>query len=96
MQNSKRGFFSMCHGISLSKTQCPTTQDEQDCMSTIPHASTIGSIIYVMLCTRPDVSYALSMTSRYQSNPDESHWTTVKNIVKYFRRSKDTFLLYGG
>ena len=28
MQNSKRGFLPMCHGITLSKTQCPTTQDE--------------------------------------------------------------------
>ena len=65
-------------------------------MSKIPYASAIGSIMYVMLCTRPDVSYALSMTSRYQSNLDESHWTTVKNILKYFKRSKDTFLIYGG
>ena len=65
-------------------------------MSKIPYAFAIGFIMYVMFCTRPDVSYALSMTSRYQSNPGESHWTIVKNILKYFRRSKDTFLLYGG
>ena len=65
-------------------------------MSKIPYASTIGSIMYVMLCTQPDVSYALCMTSRYQSDPSESHWTAVKNILKYFRRSKDTFLIYGG
>ena len=49
-----------------------------------------------MLRTRPDVSYALSITSRYQSDPDESHWTAVKNIFKYLRRSKDMFLVYGG
>ena len=73
MQNSKRGFLPMCHGISLSKTQCPTMQDERDHMSKIPYAFPIGSIMYAMLCTRPDVSYALSMTSRYQSNPSESH-----------------------
>ena len=95
MQNSKKGFLSMCHGISLNKTQCPTMQDERDRMSKIPYAFAIGSIMYVMLCTRPNVPYALSMTSRYQSNPDESHWTAVKNILKYFRRSKDTFLIYG-
>ena len=96
MQNSKRGFFLMCHGISLGKTQCPMIQDERDRMSKIPYASAIGSIMYAMLCTRLDVSYALSMTSRYQSNPDESHWTAVKQILKYFRRYKDTFLIYGG
>ncbi|KAG8483010.1 hypothetical protein CXB51_021928 [Gossypium anomalum] len=43
-----------------------------------------------------DVSYALSMTSRYQVDPGEGHWTTVKNILKYLRRTKDTFLIYGG
>ena len=48
-----------------------------------------------MLCTRPYESYALSITSRYQSDPDESHWTAVKNILKYLRRSKDMFLVYG-
>ena len=86
----------MSHGISLSKTQCPMKQDERDRMSKISYASAIGSIMYAMLCTRPDVSYTLSITSRYQSGPGESHWIVVKNILKYLRRTKDAFLLYGG
>ena len=52
--------------------------------------------MYAMLCTRPDVSYALSTTSRFQSNPGEAHWTAVKNILKYLRRTSDMFLVYGG
>src|SRR5688572_12416930 len=36
------------------------------------------------------------MTSRHQSDPGESHWTAVKNILKYLRRTKDMFLVYGG
>ncbi|KAK8980553.1 hypothetical protein V6N11_074164 [Hibiscus sabdariffa] len=43
-----------------------------------------------------DLSYALSMTSRYQANPGEGHWVAVKNILKYLRRTKDVFLVYGG
>ena len=86
----------MSHGINLSKTQCPTTTDERDKMSRITYASAIGSIMYAMLCTRPDVSYALSVTSRYQSNPGEGHWIAVKNILKYLRRTKDAILVYGG
>ncbi len=86
----------MRHGISLSKEMCPSTPQERERMSKIPYASAIGSIMYAMLCTRPDVSYALSMTSRYQVDPGECHWTTVKNILKYLRRTKDTFLIYGG
>jgi hypothetical protein len=49
-----------------------------------------------MLCTRPNVSYALSVCSRYQSDPGLAHWAAVKNILKYLRRTKDFLLVYGG
>ncbi|PKI41737.1 hypothetical protein CRG98_037870 [Punica granatum] len=65
-------------------------------MSRIPYALATGSIMYVMLCTRPDVSYAWSMTSRYRSDPSERHWIAVKKILKYLRRTKKMFLVYGG
>ena len=61
MEDSKR----TCHGIKLSKDQCPHTTSDKERMSMIPYASAIGSIMYAMLCTRPYVSYALSITSRY-------------------------------
>ena len=48
-----------------------------------------------MICTRPNVSYALSVTSKYQSDLSEGHWMAIKNILKYLRRTKDVFLLYG-
>ncbi|OAO89438.1 hypothetical protein AXX17_ATUG00590 [Arabidopsis thaliana] len=96
MHDSKKGFLPISHGITLSKTQCPSTHDERERMSRIPYASAIGSIMYAMLCTRPDVACALSMTSRYQSDPGESHWTADKNILKYLRKTKDKFLVYGG
>ena len=58
MQDSKREYLPMSHGITLSKSQCPNTKDKRERMSKIPYASAIGSIMYAMLCTRPDVSYA--------------------------------------
>ena len=96
MKNSKRGFLPMGHGIILSKAQCPNKPAELERMKNIPYASVVGSIMYAMLCTRSDVSYALSMTSRYQSNPGESHWIAVKNVLKYLRRTKDSSLVFGG
>ena len=62
------------HGITLSKSMCPKTQDERTSISMIPYASAIGSIMYAMICTRPDVSYALSVMRRYHSNPGEGYW----------------------
>jgi hypothetical protein len=81
---------------TLSKIQCPTNPDEQERMRAIPYASAIGSIMYAMIYMCPDVSYALSATSRYQSNYGESHWIIVKNILKYLRRTKEAFLMFGG
>jgi hypothetical protein len=96
MQDSKKDFLPMSHGITLSKKQCPTDLDEQERMRVIPYASAIGSIMYAMICTCSDVSYALSVMSRYQSNYGEAHWTSVKNILKYLKRTKEAFLVLGG
>jgi hypothetical protein len=52
--------------------------------------------MYAMICTCPDVSYALSATSKYQSNYGDTRWTIVKNILKYLRRTKEAFLMFGG
>ena len=52
--------------------------------------------MYAILHTRPDVADSLGITSRFQANPEEEHWKAVKNILKYLRRTKDIFLIYGG
>ena len=65
-------------------------------MKTVPYASTVGSLMYVMLCTRPNLCYSVGMMSRYQSNPSRKHWTTVKHILKYLRRTCDYMLVYHG
>ncbi|GJS34877.1 retrotransposon protein, putative, ty1-copia subclass [Tanacetum coccineum] len=56
----------------------------------------LRSIMYAVRCTRPDVAFAQNITSRFQQNPGEEHWTAVKNILKYLRNTKDMFLVYGG
>ena len=96
MDQSKKGFLPVLQGVQLSTAQCPTTAEDIEEMSVIPYASAIGSIMYAMLCTRPDVCLAISLAGRYQSNPGVDHWTVVKNIMKYLKRSKDMFLVYGG
>ncbi|KAM1557067.1 hypothetical protein ACFX10_040537 [Malus domestica] len=96
MEQSKKGFLPVGHGIHLSKSMEPKTPEEIRQMSCIPYASAIGSLMYAMICTRPDIAYAVSITSRYQSNPGSEHWTAVKTVLKYLRRTKDMFLVYGG
>ncbi len=86
----------MVHGVSLTKAQCASTPEERDWMSRVPYTSTIGSIMYAMLYTRLDVSYALSMAAGTNQILGEQHWVAVKNILKYLRRTKDMFLVYRG
>ena len=69
MQNSKMGNLPFRHGIILSKEQCPKTPQEVEDMKKILYASAVGSLMYAMLCTRPDICYAVGIVSRYQSNP---------------------------
>ena len=62
----------------------------------MPYASAVGILMYVMLCTRPDICYSVGMVSRYQFNPGREHWTAVKHILKYLRRTRDYMLVYHG
>ena len=94
MENSKKGTLPFRHGVNLSKEQSPKTLEYKERMSRIPFASAVGSLMYAMLCIRPDICYALGIVSRYQSDPREEHWITVKHILKYLRRTIDYMLGY--
>ncbi|GJU51773.1 retrotransposon protein, putative, ty1-copia subclass [Tanacetum coccineum] len=96
MDNSKRGYIPMQERLDLNKTQGASTPGEVKRMQNVPYASVVGSIMYAVRCTRPDVAFAQNITSRFQQNPGEPHWTAVKTILKYLRNTKDMFLVYGG
>nr|GFC75696.1 retrotransposon protein, putative, Ty1-copia subclass [Tanacetum cinerariifolium] len=96
MDNSKRGSIPMHEKLKLSKSQGASTHVELKRMQNVPYASTVGSIMYVVRCTHPDVPFAQNVTSRFQQNPGDIHWTTVKNILKYLENTKDMFLVYEG
>ncbi|GJY34740.1 hypothetical protein Tco_0419209 [Tanacetum coccineum] len=94
-RNSKRGNYPNKRKAELSITVASTPAKIQR-MQNVLYASAVGSIMYAVRCTRPDVAFAQNITTRFQQNPGELHWTTVKNILKYLRNTKDMFLVYGG
>ena len=73
MDRAKKGFLAVLQGVKLSQTQSPTRAEERERMKVIPYASVISSIMYVMLCTRPNVYLAISLAGRYQSDPGVKH-----------------------
>ena len=55
--------------FKLSKDQSPKIEEERDHMSKVPYASAIGSLMYVMVCTKPNITHAVGVVSRFMSRP---------------------------
>ncbi|KAE8727554.1 putative ribonuclease H protein [Hibiscus syriacus] len=63
-------------------------------MAKVPYANTVGSLMYAMVCTRPDISQAVGVVSRYMHDPGEGHWQAVKWILRYLRQTVDVGLVF--
>ena len=59
--------------FKLSKEQSPKAEEERDHMSKVPYASAIGSLMYTMVCTRPDIAHAVGVVSRFMSRTGKQH-----------------------
>jgi hypothetical protein len=59
------------------------------------YQSAIGSLMYAMMQTRPDLAFPVSWLSQYCSNPKEEHWKAVKRVLRYLRGTATTGILYG-
>lgn len=84
-----------CH-LKVKKDMCPKTEDERDKMSKVPFASTIGSLMYDMVCTRLDIAHILAVISRYMSHPIIENWNVVKWTHTYLRGTSSRYLILGG
>ncbi|UYV60463.1 hypothetical protein LAZ67_1001224, partial [Cordylochernes scorpioides] len=80
----------------LTKEMCPKDNQEIEEMNKIPYRQTIGSLMYLMTGTRPDIAYAVSRVSQFMNNPGPSHWTAVKKIFGYLKATKNIGICFGG
>ncbi|XP_075633321.1 secreted RxLR effector protein 161-like [Castanea sativa] len=96
MHNSKPIDTPIEKGHTLSLENCPKSEKEKREMTRVPYASAVGSLMYAMLCTRPDICFVVGMVSRYQSNPRPVYWQAVKRIFRYLRGTLDLILCYQG
>ena len=67
--------------FKLKPTMSPTTNEEHEYMSLVHYASTVGSLMYAMVCMRLDLSQVVSMVSGYMHDPDRGHWEVMKWIL---------------
>ena len=95
MAKSKPVNTPLAGHFKLSSAQCPTSDEEQEGMKQIPYASAVGSLMYAMVCTRPDIAHAVGVVSRFLSNPGKDHWEAVKWILRYLRGTSKVCLKFG-
>lgn len=65
-------------------------------MKTMPYLSIVGSIMYFMVCTRPDVAHGVGVISRFMGNLRREHWNVVKWLLRYLSGTADHGILYRG
>lgn len=56
----------------------------------------VGSLLYLSLCTRPDITYAVQTLSQFNSNPLPHHLLAAKHVLRYLKGTRDLCLHYGG
>ena len=63
-------------------------------MKQLPYESLVGSILYLSLCTRPDISFSVNQVSRFMKNPCKKHWIVYKRILRYLKSTAALGLNY--
>ena len=63
-------------------------------MSRVPYVSAVGSLMYAMVCTRPDLAYAVNTISQFMSNSEKQHWEAVKWVLRYLQGTAGLGLVF--
>ncbi|KAH9678735.1 hypothetical protein KPL71_025836 [Citrus sinensis] len=95
MLNLKLVSTPLAAHFKLSKQQELEEDAYIDHIRRIPYSGTVGSIMYAMVCTRPDVAYVIGLVSRFMGNPGKEHWE-AKWLLRYLKGDLDKRRLVTG
>ena len=92
--NSRAASTPLPPGSKLSLKDSPKSAAERGQMEVIPYRSAIGSLMYLAVCTRPDIAAAVSSLSRFNANPGLAHWEGVQHVLRYLQGTSGEGLCY--
>ena len=95
MEKAKGVSTPLATHFKSSSKQSPSNENEKLYMQRVPYASSKGSLMYAMVCTRPDIAHVVGTVSRFLSNPGKEHWNAVKWILRYLRGTINMMLCFG-
>ncbi|KAM0059035.1 putative RNA-directed DNA polymerase [Helianthus debilis subsp. tardiflorus] len=82
--------------FKLSKVQSPKSDEDKAEMAKVPYAYAVGSLMYAMVCTRPDIAHAVGVVSRFMSNLGREHWEAFKWLLRYLKGTSKVALHFKG
>jgi hypothetical protein len=95
MQNAKPVSTPLASHFKLAKEIFPKKHKEIEYMSRVPYSSAVGSLMYAMVCTRPDIAHVVGVVSRYMNNLGKEHWEAVKWILISLKGTDTHALCFG-
>ena len=81
-------------GERLSKDRCPKNDRERMGMKNVFYSSTVCSLMYAQVYTRPDIAFVVGVLGRFMSNASLIHYQAVKKVFRYLQGTKDHMLTY--
>ena len=96
MEKAKVVSTPLATHFKLSSKRSLSNEAEKLDMQWVPYASAVASLMYAMVCTRPDIAHVVGTVSRFLSNPGREHWNAVKWILRYLHGTVDMRLCFGG
>ena len=95
MQSAKFASTPLPINLQLSQRDYPTSGPKGEDMKSVPYAPEVGSLMYAMLATWPNIAHVVGVVSRFMHNLGRSHWNAVKNVFKYLAGIKDHGIIFG-
>ena len=78
----------------LSKQMGVCTAGEAEDMQGVPYQQLIGSIMYLMVGSRPDIAFSVGVLCQYMQKPGVEHWRAAQRVLRYLQGSKDLCLTF--
>ena len=81
--------------VVLCMDMCPSTDKEKDQMHCVPYLAAVGSLMYALMATWPDITFVTNKFSQFNASPGFSHWTAVQHVLRYLKQTRNYALTLG-
>ena len=95
LEDAKPLSILMDPNTSLSKANCPSTDNEKSAIKMVPYWEVIGALTWIAVDLWPDIVFVVGQLVQFLKNPRQVHWEAAKRVLRYLKGMKEKKLVYG-